>query len=161
MAEIDYDARAGQNTRTLIQISGLRTQKALAKELGWRQDRLSDLLNGHQKWSLSDIADVSSAFGYREDPFVLLRPIGEILTLGEPATGTDGASSHGTARSAAHPYPHARAHGRSDARIIAFPQVTADVRELATPGRLLVLRPHLDQRCDRPNDTAAIGVNCG
>ena len=92
MDATDYTQRLSRNVLTLLPMSGLRTQRALADRVGWKdRGRLSRLLNGKQEWNLTDIVEIGQALGYHEDPFIITRPITEVIGAAGPnarATGT-------------------------------------------------------------------------
>lgn len=134
-------------------------QEAIATVLGISPGAVSNKVSGKRPWRMDDIARLSVYFRISEMEFVKEKRVAQDPFLA--ATGTDSGTARRTGRSAGSPYPHRRPTGRPDATIIAFPQVNSDARELDRPGTLLVLRPYLDQRRDRPNDTASIGVNYG
>jgi hypothetical protein len=119
MTGTDYDQRVSQNVLSLIQMTGLRYQKTLVAKLGWTDaGRLSRLLKGESKWTVTLLAEVGAALGFQDDPFILTRPISEIVGATGPAasaTGTDG-PTHG--RFSAYDFPD------NGAIVIPFPQVT-------------------------------------
>ena len=154
-----YDARVSQNVRTLIQQTGLRTQKALAHRLEWRQDKLSDLLNGVKSWSVAEVARVGNAFGFYEDPFILTRPYAEISAALDPslaATGTDGGYTVGRSVEQKREFTYRSAP--SSATVIAFPQVRRPAREMARLASVRVLHSHQLNEPNSPMETSAIRV---
>ncbi|WP_132110967.1 helix-turn-helix domain-containing protein [Actinocrispum wychmicini] len=74
----DLQARIAENIKVLLAITGIRTQAALARGLGWEAAKITRLLQGKQEWTLSDIVTVGEAFRL-DDPFLLTRPVTEVV----------------------------------------------------------------------------------
>ena len=99
MQATDYQKRLAHNVLSLMPARGFRYHKDLVAKLGWSDaGKLSRLLNHvgdtgrKQRWELSDIIEIGIALGFATDPFVLLRPLAEVIGAvpnGE-ATGTSG-----------------------------------------------------------------------
>jgi hypothetical protein len=78
MEMTDLQARIAENVKVLLATTGIRSQAALARGLGWEPVKITRLLQGKQGWTLADIVAVGNAFGL-EDPFLLVRPLAELI----------------------------------------------------------------------------------
>lgn len=78
MEMTDLQARIAENVKVLLATTGIRSQAALARGLGWEPVKITRLLQGKQGWTLADIVAVGNAFGL-EDPFLLVRPLAELV----------------------------------------------------------------------------------
>lgn len=83
--------RMTENIRVLLAMTGMRSQAELARRLEWEPAKVTRLLKGSQDWTLSDIVVVADAFGL-EDPFLLARPLAEVVGA-VPPHGTTGSVS--------------------------------------------------------------------
>lgn len=74
----DLQARIAENIKVLLATTGIRSQAALARGLGWEAAKVTRLLKGSQEWTLTDLVAVAGAFGL-DDPFLLARPLTELV----------------------------------------------------------------------------------
>lgn len=84
MEMTDLHARIAENIKVLLAITGIRSQAALARGLGWEPVKVTRLLQGKQGWTLADIVAIGEAFSL-DDPFLLVRPLVEVVNATGPA----------------------------------------------------------------------------
>jgi hypothetical protein len=90
----DLQARIAENIKVLLATTGIRTQAALARALGWEAAKVTRLLKGTQEWTLSDLVAVSEALGLA-DPFLITRSLIEVVNATGPAATANSRVTNG------------------------------------------------------------------
>jgi hypothetical protein len=144
----DLQARIAENIKVLLATSGISSQAALARGLGWEAAKVSRLLKGKQEWTLSDLIAVGEALKL-DDPLLIARPLAEVVGAVAPLRSASGdTETHTSWYMPTSTTPTARL-----AQVIAFPGVYQTVNPTSPTTDLPVTRLGASQK-GRRADTA-------